>query len=82
MLQHVVQKRRAALQQVLKEPPVDVHGADVEPPTNVGQADQPGVAVGAIDPDRNSAQALWLWMAADNLRITAENCLRVIQEVI
>jgi aspartate-semialdehyde dehydrogenase len=72
----------AALQQVLNEPPIDVHGPDLEPPNNVGVAGHAGVAVGAISADRNQPQAAWLWMAADNLRLAAENTVLVLREVI
>jgi aspartate-semialdehyde dehydrogenase len=56
---------------------IDVRGADFEPPTNVGQAGQGGIAVGAIQPDRNNADACWFWMVADNLRLAAENAVAV-----
>jgi aspartate-semialdehyde dehydrogenase len=60
---------------------IDVRGTDLEPPTNVGQAGQGGIAVGAIAPDRNHAQACWFWMVADNMRLTAENALEVARQV-
>lgn len=72
----------AALQQVLNEPPIEVHGGDVEPPNNVSVAGQMGVAVGAIAVDRNDPRAVWMWMAADNLRLIAENAVLVLREVI
>lgn len=70
------------LEQTLNEPPIDVRGEGVEPPNNVGAAGLDGIAVGAIGPDRNNPRALWLWMAADNLRLTAENAIAVVKEVI
>jgi aspartate-semialdehyde dehydrogenase len=72
----------AALEQVLNEPPVDVRGSDLEPPNNVGVAGQSGVAVGALGVDRNHPQAMWIWMAADNLHLTAENAVLVLREAI
>src|ERR1019366_6444379 len=45
---------------------IEVRGGDFEPPSNVGQAGQGGVAVGGIAPDRNHAEAVWLWFVADN----------------
>jgi aspartate-semialdehyde dehydrogenase len=56
---------------------IDVRGRDVEPPTNVGVASQSGIAVGAIEADRNHPSAAWLWIAADNHRLAAENALQV-----
>ncbi len=51
-----------------------------EPPTNVGVAGQSGLSVGAVMPDRNHPHAVWLWMAADNLRLAAENAVAVAEE--
>jgi aspartate-semialdehyde dehydrogenase len=72
----------AALEQIMNEPPIDLRGAGMEPPNNVGAAGQDGIAVGAVAPDRNHPRAMWLWMAADNLRLAAENALAVVKEVL
>ncbi len=56
---------------------IDVRGGETEPPTNVGQAGQSGIAVGAILPDRNDADACWFWLAADNVRLAADNAVAV-----
>jgi aspartate-semialdehyde dehydrogenase len=61
---------------------IDVRGADLEPPTNVGQAGQGGISVGAITPDRNSANACWFWIVADNFRLAAENAVEVARQVL
>lgn len=71
-----------ALERTLAEDPIDVRGAELEPPNNVGVAAQKGVAVGAVSVDRNNSQAVWLWMAADNLRLAAENAVHVAREVV
>ncbi len=71
----------AAIQQVLNEMPIDVHGPDLEPPNNVSVAGQDGIAIGSVTLDRNHPQALWLWGAADNLRLAAENAIMVLKEV-
>jgi aspartate-semialdehyde dehydrogenase len=60
---------------------IDVRGEDFEPPTNVGQAGQSGIAVGAIEPDRNDGSACWFWLVADNLRLHAENAAIVAREL-
>jgi len=60
---------------------IEVRGSDFEAPTNVGQAGQGGIAVGAITPDRNRPEACWFWVAADNLRLTAENGVAVAREL-
>jgi aspartate-semialdehyde dehydrogenase len=61
---------------------IDVRGADFEAPTNVGQAGQSGIAVGAIAADRNQPEACWFWLAADNLRLTAENGVAVARQLL
>ncbi len=61
---------------------IEVRGGDFEAPTNVGQAGQGGIAVGAITPDRNRPEACWFWLAADNLRLTAENGVAVARQLV
>jgi len=61
---------------------VDVRTAEMEPPTNVGVAGQGGVAVGSIAHDRNEPNSCWFWMAADNIRLPAENALAVAQSLL
>jgi aspartate-semialdehyde dehydrogenase len=61
---------------------IEVRGAEFEPPTNVGQAGQSGIAVGAITPDRNDPEACWFWLVADNLRVAAENALAVARQLV
>jgi aspartate-semialdehyde dehydrogenase len=61
---------------------IEVRGDDTGPPTNVSQAGQGGVAVGAILPDRNNADACWFWLVADNLRLAAENAVAVARQLV
>ena len=68
------------IEEALASDLIDVRTADVEAPDNVGVAGQRGVIVGAIAPDRNSANAVWIWAAADNLRIAAESAVLIAQE--
>ena len=72
----------AALAEYLAAPGIDFRGEGLEPPTNVGQAGQGGISVGAASVDRNHAQACWLWMVADNLRLAAENALEVARQIV
>jgi aspartate-semialdehyde dehydrogenase len=60
---------------------IEVLGADFDPPNNIGQAGQGGIAVGSIMPDRNDPMACWFWIVADNLRLQAENAVAVAQEL-
>ena len=71
-----------ALESSLQIDAIDVRGAELEPPNNVGQAGQGGISVGAIVPDRNDAEAVWFWFVADNLRLLAENAVAVARELV
>ena len=66
-----------ALAKALEAANIDVRTKDHEPPSNVGVAGQSGITAGAIAPDRNNPRAAWFWVAADNLRIAAENAVEV-----
>ncbi len=59
----------------------DVRAGDVEAPSNVGAVGASAIVVGAITPDRNSANAVWIWAATDNLRIAAESAAMIAAEV-
>lgn len=69
-----------AIVEALTSSDVEVRVGDQEPPTNVGVAGQAGITVGAIVADRNQPRAFWFWLAADNLRIAAENAVEVVRE--
>ena len=71
-----------ALESWLATEGIEVRGGDIEPPTNVGQTGQGGIAVGGITPDRNRAAAVWLWFVADNVRLAAENAVAVARELV
>ena len=71
-----------SLEEVLAGDYVDVRSGNVEPPDNAGIAGQSGIAVGSITPDRNDGNAVWLWLAADNLRLVAETASLIAQEVL
>lgn len=70
------------LERTLARPEIDVRGEGAEAPSAVGFAGQSGVAVGAIEPDRNNPRAVWFWMVADNLRLAAENALAVLAQLV
>ncbi len=61
---------------------IDVRTAGQEAPTHVGVAGQSGITVGAIENDRNSSQAVWLWAAVDNLRLMADNAIAVVGQLL
>jgi aspartate-semialdehyde dehydrogenase len=72
----------AAIEQALSERFVEVRSRDTEPPNNVGVAGQNEIMVGAISVDRNQPNAFWMWMAVDNLRLTAQNAAMVVRDLI
>ncbi|HWB87111.1 MAG TPA: Asd/ArgC dimerization domain-containing protein [Bryobacteraceae bacterium] len=71
-----------ALESSLGMSGIELLGREMEPPNNVGPAGQGGIAVGAIAEDRNSAEACWFWIVADNLRLTAENAVEVARQLV
>jgi len=70
-----------ALEASLAAGPIEVRTGEFEPPTNVGQAGQSGIAVGAISVDRNNPEACWFWLVADNLRLAAESAAEVARQL-
>ncbi len=65
---------------MLSKAGIDVRGDDLDPPNNAGMANLDGVAVGAIEADRNHPRGAWFWLAADNHRITSQNAILVAKE--
>jgi aspartate-semialdehyde dehydrogenase len=66
-----------AVESALANDHIDIRPSDLEPPTSAGMAGQSGIAIGAVSMDRNTPQACWFWVAADNLRLSAENAVAV-----
>ena len=72
----------SAIEEALEGEPIDLRAGGAEPPNVVGMAGQNGLAIGSIAIDRNNAQAAWLWIVTDNLRLRAENAIAVAQELL
>jgi aspartate-semialdehyde dehydrogenase len=62
----------SALGEALASAQIEVRGSDEETPTSVESAGQSGLMAGDIRVDRNNPHAAWLWLVADNLRLTAD----------
>jgi aspartate-semialdehyde dehydrogenase len=60
---------------------IEVRSTDQESPTNVGAAAQSGLAVGDVRVDRNNPRAAWIWIAMDNLRVTADAAVELLKAV-
>jgi aspartate-semialdehyde dehydrogenase len=71
-----------AIEKALASDPLDMRGADLEPPTNAGIAGQSGIAIGALTPDRNNPHAAWFWAVADNIRLSAENAISIARQLL
>lgn len=57
---------------------IEVRGATVDAPDNVGAAGQSGLIAGDIRIDPNNPRAAWLWVVADNLRLMADGAADVV----
>lgn len=51
---------------------IEIRGQNEEAPHNVGAASQSGLIAGDIRIDQNNPRAAWVWIVADNLRLTAD----------
>lgn len=61
---------------------IDYRGPDLDPPSPVGMAGQDGIAVGAVDLDRNNPRAAWFWIVTDNFRLRALNAATVAEAIL
>jgi aspartate-semialdehyde dehydrogenase len=66
-----------AVRRALAGGPVTVHEAAVEPPTNQSVMQQPGIAIAvrSAEDSVEEAESFWLWIAADNLKLTAREAI-------
>jgi len=71
-----------AISETLASAQIEVRGADLEPPTNVGSVGQSGITVGLIESDRNHPKAVWLWAVADNFRVTVDSAIEVARQLL
>jgi aspartate-semialdehyde dehydrogenase len=69
------------LGEALASAQIEVRDANQEAPDNVGVAGQSGLVAGDIRVDRNNSRAAWLWIVADNLRLTADAAAELIAKL-
>ena len=62
----------SAVEEALASAQIEIRGHADEPPTNVGATNQSGLIAGDIRSDRNNNRAVWIWVTADNLRLTSD----------
>lgn len=51
-------------------------------PTNVSVAGESEIHLARVEPDPNVGSGVWLWGAADNLRLAATNAVRIAEELV
>ena len=60
---------------------IKIAGLDESGPTNVSVADEDEIHLARIEPDPNVAGGVWLWGAADGLRLEATNAVRIAEDL-
>jgi aspartate-semialdehyde dehydrogenase len=68
----------ASVAEALASAQIEVRSAGEEVPVAVDAAGQSGVVAGDIRIDRNNPRAAWIWLVADNLRLTADSAANLI----
>lgn len=61
---------------------VKIAAAGEAAPTNISVAGESGIHLARIQADLNVAAGVWLWGAADNLRLAATNAVRIAEELL
>jgi aspartate-semialdehyde dehydrogenase len=61
---------------------VKVAAPDDAAPTNVSVAGEHEIHLARIEPDPSVAGGVWIWGAADNLRLAATNAVRIAEELV
>jgi aspartate-semialdehyde dehydrogenase len=61
---------------------VKMSAPDETGPTNVSVAGESEIHLARIEPDPNISNGVWLWGAADNLRLAATNAVRIAEELV
>ena len=71
----------AELEEALLADGFDLRRSSEEAPSAVGAAGSDDILVGDIRRDRAGSCGYWLWAAADNLRLSALNAVRIAEEL-
>ena len=72
----------AELETALSDLGVKVAASDDPLPSNVSVAGESDIQIAPIEADMNVAAAVWLWGAADNLRLASVNAVRLAEGLI
>ena len=66
-----------ALSQALAGEPIRVKKVSEPPPTQIEVSGSSEIVVDALAPDAGHAEGVWIWAAADNLRLAAVNAVEI-----
>jgi aspartate-semialdehyde dehydrogenase len=72
----------AELEAALSNLGVKVAAADDPSPSNVSVAGENDIQIAPIETDQNYPGAVWLWGAADNLRLASVNAVRIAEDLV
>ncbi len=72
----------AELEAALSSLGVKVAAAEDPSPSNVSVAGESEIQIAPIGPDVNLPAAMWIWGAADNLRLASVNAVRIAEDLI
>jgi aspartate-semialdehyde dehydrogenase len=69
------------IEEALASANIEVRSSGEDPPDAVAIAGQSGLFAGDIRIDRNNAHAAWIWITADNLRLSADSAATLIAQL-
>jgi aspartate-semialdehyde dehydrogenase len=61
---------------------VKIAAADDPSPSNVSVAGESEIHLAPIEADANVTNSVWLWGAADNLRLASTNAVRIAEDLL
>lgn len=73
---------RVRLEAALSAVGVKIAAADDPPPSNVSVAGESDIHLAPVDADANVPNAVWIWGAADNLRLASANAVRIAEDLV
>jgi len=72
----------AALERCLAAAGLQIEASGDAAPSNVSVAGEKRISLARVEPDPNTPSGFWVWGAADNVRLTADNALRIAEKLI
>jgi aspartate-semialdehyde dehydrogenase len=81
-VEFVAPRVAAELERAFAAAGVSVESPDDLPTSNVSVAGESRILLARIEPDPGVPSGFWLWGAADNVRLTADNALRIAEKLL